>query len=127
MGSVIARAIATTQDKLSIDDDEIAFMSAPEAIEDNVDFMVATEGDQIKPWLVYKEENRQNKYYDNLKIDYVLELLEPCEQLEETFKLYMRTAIAQGEDWAVTMEKTMKTAKEHVHIAEEIYKQVKND
>ena len=39
----------------------------------------------------------------------------------------MRMAVAQGEDWAMTMEKTMKAVKDHARIAEEIYKQVKRD
>ncbi|MCP2505155.1 MAG: hypothetical protein NLN65_07670, partial [Candidatus Poseidoniaceae archaeon] len=104
-----------------------ALMSAPEAIEDNYEFMVAIKEDEVKPWLQYEEDNRTDKHFNNLQTDAVLELLEPCEKLEGKFKLFMQTELHNGEEWAVTMDKTWKAAKSNIHIAEEIYVQVKND
>ena len=127
MGAVLASAIVTTQVKMDVDEEGVSTFAPPEEIAANTVFEVAADGGQVRSWLTYMEEKTTDKYYLKMKVDCILEALQPSQEMNEEFDMHLRLAYARKEEWAVQMQDLIEAVKYQARICEEMYESAKAD
>ena len=98
---MLSAALALYHKKQPVDDEGYITLAPPEELATKFDFMVVTTEGNLKEFPVYMEQEERHKLFDKLKIDVVLEAVNPIEQLQAEFTLKWEAGIANKEPWAL--------------------------
>ena len=127
MGAILASAIVDKQVKMDVFDKGATTFAPPEDIAKNTVFEVATDGGQGQSWVEYMEEKTTDKFYLKMKVDCILEALQPSQDMNEEFDMHLRLAYARKEEWAVQMQDLIEAFKYQARTCDEMYESTKID
>ena len=66
----------------------------------------------------YVEEKTTDEFYLKMKVDCILEALQPSQEMNEEFDMHIRMAYASKEEWAVQMQDLIEAVKCQARICE---------